>query len=133
MKNENIIIFDGVCNFCNTSVNFIIKRDPTESFHFSTSQSNYAQTLMKQHGINTHNVDTIILIKKGKCFFKSDAILEIAKDLSGFWYFLRVFIIVPKNIRNFIYDFISNNRYKLYGKNASCIKPNDKLKKRFYE
>ena len=131
MNNKNIIIFDGICNFCNKSVNFIIKRDPRLHFVFSPIQSNVAKEIMDKYHLHSDDIDSIILIKDDIYFTKSDAVLEIVRDLSGYWYLLKVFKIVPKCMRNYIYDFISKNRYKFFGKKDSCIIPTEKLKNRF--
>jgi len=133
MKNQSIIIFDGVCNFCNKSVNFIIKRDKKEKFYFTAFQSEYAQKLLLEHNLTSQNLNTLILIKNNICFIKSDAVFEILKELSLFWQLLSIFRIVPKKARDYIYDKISQNRYKIYGKKESCMIPTAKQKKRFYE
>jgi len=133
MNREKIIIFDGVCNFCNKSVNFIIKRDPNFHFMFAPYQAESTQKLLKKYDIQTQSKDTLILIKDGKYFTKSDTVLEIIKELSGFWYLLRIFKFLPKNFRDYFYDMISRNRYKLYGKKQSCMVPTKELEKRFYK
>jgi len=131
MKDKTIIIFDGVCNFCNSSVNFIIKRDPTSKFFFTPIQSNKAQALMKKYQQDSNNCNTLILIKNEKCFLRSEAVLEIVKDLSGYWYLFGVFQIIPLSIRNYCYNFVSKNRYRFFGKKDSCMIPTTELQKRF--
>jgi len=133
MNTQKIIIFDGVCNFCNKSINFIIKRDPHFHFIFTPYQVQSTQKLLKKYDIKINSKDTLILIKDGSYFTKSDAVLEIIKELSGFWYLLRVGKFFPKKFRDYLYDLISQNRYKLFGKKQSCIVPTDELKKRFYK
>ena len=133
MNENHIIIYDGVCHFCHHSVNFIIKRDPNKVFRFTPIQSDFAQSLMNKYQLNTKSIDTFILIKHQQSYDQSDAILEITKDLSGYWYLLRFFKILPTSIRNFIYRTIAKNRYRLLGKSESCIIPTDDIKERFID
>ena len=128
---QNIIIFDGVCNFCNKAVNFIIKRDPTSKFLFAPSQSLQAQNLLDKYQLTNVTLDTLILIKNDKCFLQSDAVFEIIKDLSGYWYLFGVFKIIPKILNDKLYNFISKNRYKFFGKKNTCMIPKDEIKNRF--
>jgi len=120
MNQDNIIIYDGICNLCNSSVQFIKKRDNASQFTFMSQQSDEGKKLMQKHHFNSESFDTIILITKDEAFSKSDAVLEISKNLSGFWFLLSYFRFIPKFIRNLLYDFISKNRYKFFGKNNSC-------------
>jgi len=131
MNKQNIIIFDGVCNFCNKSVNFIIKRDTNFHFLFTPNQSTQAEELLKKYGLSDISLSTIILIKNDKYYVKSDAILEIIKELSGYWYLFGIFKVLPKSFRDFIYNFISKNRYKLFGKKEFCMMPSKEIKERF--
>ena len=128
---KNIIIFDGVCNFCNKSVNFIIKRDPNLNFLFVPNQSVKAQELLKKHSLENQNLDTLVLLKNNSYYIKSDAVFEIIKELSGYWYLFGIFKVLPKSFRDFIYNFISKNRYKLFGKKEFCMMPTKKIKERF--
>jgi len=130
MDSRHIVIFDGVCNFCNSSVNFIIKRDPTGIFAFTPMQSGLAKELMRKHNINT-SIDTFMLIKNDQCYVFSTAALEITKGLTGFWYLFNGFRIVPVVIRDFIYKAFARNRYVLFGKREICIVPNDEVRSRF--
>lgn len=131
MNNRYLIIFDGVCVFCNGVVNFIIKRDSACVFTFSPMQSEVAQSLIKQHHASKEILNTLMLIKNGTCYLRTDAILEIAKDLSGMWYLFNVFKIIPRPIRDFLYTLFARNRYKLFGKRNSCMVPTESVKKRF--
>ena len=130
-----IVLFDGVCNLCTSSVQFIINRDPAGIFRFASLQSAYAQGALKQHGISTSPDDlfSIILLANGKIYSRSDAALEIARYLSGWWPALRVFKIVPRFIRDAVYNWISLNRYKIFGKKEACMIPDPELKMRFLE
>lgn len=131
MDNRSIVIFDGVCNFCNWSVSFIIKRDPEGLFAFTPMQSDLAQNLMEEHQISNVGIDTFLLIKNDQCFVFSTAALEIAKDLTGFWYLFSVFRIVPSFIRDFFYKAFARNRYKIFGRRETCMVPTEEVKSRF--
>ena len=131
MDNQHIIIFDGVCNFCNKAVNFIIKRDPSAIFVFTPMQSALAKQLMKKHKIDTLDSDSLVLIKNQQCFLFSDAVLEIAKDLNGFWRLFQVFKFIPRVIRHYLYKQFGRNRYALFGKTDSCMIPSEEIRSRF--
>ena len=125
------MIFDGVCNFCNGAANFIIKRDPEGLFAFTPMQSDLAHELMEQHQIPKLDIDTFALIKNGRYFVFSDAALEIAKDLTGFWYLFRIFKLLPSSFRDFFYKMFARNRYALFGKQETCMIPSEKVRSRF--
>lgn len=131
MDNRHIVIFDGVCNFCNGAVNFIIKRDPNGVFSFTPMQSNLAQELMNKHEIPNVGIDTFLLIKNDQCFVFSSAALEIAKELSGFWYIFNIFKFVPSIVRDFIYKVFARNRYVLFGRQETCMVPTEEVRSRF--
>lgn len=131
MDNRYIIIFDGVCVFCNGVVNFIINRDPESIFAFSPMQSELAQSLIRKHHASKEILNTLMLIKNGRCYLRTDAILEIAKDLSGFWYLFNFFRIIPRSIRDHLYTLFARNRYYLFGRRNSCMVPTENVKKRF--
>ena len=116
MDNRYIVIFDGVCNFCNGAVNFIIKRDPNGVFAFAPMQSALAQEIMNKYEIHNVGIDTFLLIKNEQCFVFSSAALEITKDLSGFWYIFNVLKLVPRRIRDYFYKVFARNRYTLFGR-----------------
>ena len=126
-----IVFFDGECNLCNAFVNFIIRRDPKVLFSFASLQSSFAKNVLGgiffEKGMNT-----VILKKNNLLFFKSDAALEIVKNLSGLWPVFYFFKIVPKFIRDFVYDWIASNRYRWFGK-TSCLVSSIELKTRFIE
>ena len=131
MDNRNIVIFDGVCNFCNGAVNFIIKRDPKGIFAFTPMQTELAHELMQKHQISNVGIDTFLLIKNGQCFVFSNAALEISKDLTGFWCMFRIFKFVPSTIRDFFYKMFARNRYTLFGKQEICMVPTQEVRARF--
>ncbi|HAZ99334.1 MAG TPA: thiol-disulfide oxidoreductase [Halomonas sp.] len=131
MDNRYIVIFDGVCNFCNGAVNFIINRDPEGTFAFTPMQSELAQELTQRFNVPDVGMDTLVLIKAGKCYVLSDAALEIAKDLKGPWRFCYAFKVVPRPIRDAIYKLFARNRYTLFGKKEACMVPTVEVKSRF--
>ena len=131
MDNRHIVIFDGVCNFCNWAVNFIIKRDPRGLFAFTPMQSDLARELMKKNQIYNVGIDTFLLIKNDKCFVFTDAALEVAKDLTGFWYLFNLVKAIPRPIRDFFYRLFARNRYALFGRKDVCMVPNSEIRSRF--
>ena len=131
MDNRHIVIFDGLCNLCNGAVNFIIKRDPKAIFVFTPIQSDLADKLMRDHQIISAEIDTFLLIKNGKAHIRTDAALEITKDLSGLWFLFRVFRIIPPSLRDILYRLIAKNRYKHFGKRDECMIPTQELRERF--
>jgi len=123
-KGKHIVLFDGVCNFCNDSVRFIIKRDRKDLYRFASLQSKLGQELTAERGIDTENVDSIILIQPGEAYYlKSDAALRIAKNLKGLYPALFIFFYLPRGLRDFFYDIIARNRYKWFGKKEACPMP----------
>lgn len=130
-ENKKIILFDGVCNLCNNSVVFIIKRDKKDLFRFTAIQSEPGQKLVRKHQIDTSKLDSILLIENDSFFSKSTAALKIARHLKGGYPLLYAFMILPGFFRNWIYDIIAKNRYKWFGKKESCMIPTPELKKKF--
>ena len=128
-----VIFFDGVCNLCNASVQFIIKKDSKKNFMFSSLQSDAGQAILLQNKLENLDFDTIILLEDGIIYDKSTAILKILRKLSGLYKLGYLFIAVPKFIRDFVYKIISKNRYKWFGKRDSCMIPTEELKLRFLE
>lgn len=126
-----VILFDGVCNLCNASVQFVINRDKRGKFRFAALQSEAAKALLKNFKGSTQELTTAILVKDNTYFVKSDAALEVARSLSGGWPLLYGFKILPSSFRNWIYDWISRNRYRWFGKKDECMIPTPELKQRF--
>ncbi len=126
-----IVLFDGVCNLCNSFVQFIIKRDKKKQFLFASLQSSRGQKLLKQHNLPTGFIDSFVLIHNDKAYTKSGGALQVAKLLGGFYSIFHVFIIVPRFIRDAVYNLIGRNRYKWFGKRESCTIPTLELKARF--
>lgn len=131
-KNKQIILFDGVCNLCNASINYVIDRDHRDIFRFVSLQSDLGQTIQRYLGIAEDNLDSIILyIPKEAYYTKSSAALKVMKEFKGLWKLMQVFTIIPKSIRNLVYDFVAKNRYKWYGKQEHCRIPTPELKAKF--
>lgn len=131
MDDQYIVIFDGVCNFCNGAVNFIIKRDLPGKFVFTPMQTELAQSLMRKYEVFNVGIDSFLLVKNGQCFVFSTAALEITKDLKGHWYLFNVFRIMPASIRDYFYKLFARNRYKLFGRTEQCVLPSENLASRF--
>ncbi len=132
-NDNSIIVFDGVCNFCNSSVNFIIDRDYKTRFKFAALQSDKGKELLKHFNMDTENLKTIILIENRKYYTKTTAALRISKHLKGFWKFAYIFIIIPPFIRDIVYNIIAKYRYKLFGKKGTCRIPSQEEKDKFLE
>ena len=128
---QPLLLFDGVCNLCNSAVQFVIKNDKKKQFHFSSLQSDAAKEILLQFGETNLDLDSIILIIDEKKYSKSSAVLRVAKQLGGFYSIGIIFYIIPKFIRDKVYDFVAKNRYKWYGKRESCMLPSKELKNRF--
>ena len=130
--NKKIILFDGVCNLCDAAVQFVIQHDKKDVFRFVALQSELGQEILKHIGIILKKIDSIILYEPGVAYYyKSQAALEIAKSLGGFFHFGTFFRIIPTGISNQLYDYIAKNRYKWYGKKESCLLPTEELKSKF--
>lgn len=130
---SNIILFDGVCNLCSSSVQFIIKRDPNSMYRFASLQSDFGQQVLSRFGLSTSDFHSIVLLSGNKIFQRSNAALEIAKNLSGGWPLFYAFKIIPRFIRDPVYNWISRNRYSWFGKKDACWLPSPELKSRFLD
>lgn len=132
-KNKSIILFDGVCNLCNASVNFIIKHDKNERYIFASLQSDAAKEILLQFPLKKNKLDSILLIENEVIYDKSTAALLISRKLSGGFKLFYAFIIFPKFLRDNVYNFIAKNRYAWFGKKETCMIPTSKIKQRFLE
>jgi predicted DCC family thiol-disulfide oxidoreductase YuxK len=131
-KEKKIILFDGVCNLCDASVHYVIKHDKNDLFRFVALQSDLGQAILKHIGINASHIDSIILYEPGVAYYyKSSAVAEIAKGLSGIFTWFTLFQILPTGVRDFIYDIIAKNRYNWYGKKQECLVPNEEVVSKF--
>lgn len=131
---KKIILFDGICNLCNTSVLKIIKHDKNNQFVFTSLQSDIGKQIINHIHIDTSKIDSIILYEPNVSYeIKSSAILKIATNFGGIWKLTQFFFIIPCEIRDIIYDFIAKNRYKWFGKKNNCMIPTKELKAKFLE
>ena len=131
VQHENILLFDGVCNLCNGVVQFIIKRDKKAKFKFTALQSDAGQQLLKQYNLPLDDFESFVFIYKGIAYQRSGAALRVARELGGFWKLFYGFIILPKIIRDSIYNLIAGSRYKIFGRQDSCMIPTPELRSRF--
>lgn len=133
-QNKKIILFDGICNLCDASVQFIIKHDKKDCFRFVPLQSNLGQEIINYIGLGSQKIDSIILYEPTKAYYyKSLAAFNIAKNLDGAISLISVFKILPTSFTDFLYDYIAKNRYKWYGKKESCMIPSPELKSKFID
>jgi len=131
MCDSPIVIFDGVCNLCNGAVAFIISRDPAKLFRYTPMQSQAATRLVEEHQIPEMGADALVLIKGGVSYVRTDAALEIARDLTGWWPAFRILRVVPRPIRDSLYRLLARNRYRLFGRRQQCIVPTADVGDRF--
>lgn len=130
---EKIVLYDGVCNFCNGSVNFIIKHEKTSDLKFAALQSEFAQKLIKKDNFESSDFDSIIYTHQDELLIKSKAAFEIAKTLKTPWSCISIFKFLPTTIADFFYDLIARNRYRIFGKSDTCIVPSSEIRSRFLD
>ena len=131
MKQQPTILFDGVCNFCNSAVNFVIKRDKKKTIVFAPLQTTAGQVLLQQYNLPADDMQSFVFIDNGKAYTRSTAALKVCPYLRRLWPLCYVFIIVPKFIRDGIYNWIAKNRYKWFGVRDQCMIPTPEVKARF--
>lgn len=131
MNQQPIILFDGICNFCNNSVIFILKRNIKTPIYFAALQSEVGQRLLTEYELPVKEMESIVFIEQGKTYMQSTAALRICRYLRGLWPLCYGFIIVPKFIRDGIYNWIAKNRYKWFGIRQECMIPTPEMKTRF--
>ncbi|KOS67869.1 thiol-disulfide oxidoreductase [Lysinibacillus contaminans] len=127
---SGILLFDGVCNFCDSSVQFIMKRDKAAYFQFASIQSEAGQALFAKYKIPTE-VDSVILIEDGRVYTESTAALKICRHLDGAWQLFYALLVVPPFIRNLFYRLFAKNRYRLFGQKEACMLPTAEQRNRF--
>ena len=131
-NNKKIILFDGVCNLCNSAINYVIDHDKQDVFRFVSLQSKLGLYIQEYLGIENSNLETIILYIPNEAYYiKSTAAIKIMATFPGVWKLMSVFIFIPSVIRDIAYTYIANNRYKWYGKKESCRIPSAELKAKF--
>lgn len=133
-ENKKIVLFDGVCNLCDGAVQFIIKHDKKDVFRFASLQSETGKKLVSERGLDPASIDSVMLIEPGIAYYrKSTAALEISRDMSGGYRFLKNLLIIPEGLRDAIYDFVAKNRYKWFGKKEQCMIPSPELRSKFLD
>lgn len=132
-RNEHVILFDGVCHLCKGAVKFIIKRDPAGRFRFASLQSEAGSRLLQAAGAHEESLDSVVLIENGSYYIRSAAALRIARGLRYPWPLLYALIVVPKGLRDAVYQFIARHRYRWFGKDETCLVPTRELRERFLE
>ncbi|MDE3248601.1 MAG: thiol-disulfide oxidoreductase DCC family protein [Bacteroidota bacterium] len=130
---DKLILFDGVCNLCNRSVQFVIRHDPNARFHFASLQSATGQEVFTAFGLADQQLDSFVLLDNGKAYTQSTAALRVSAHLAGAWKLLYAFLIVPPFIRNAVYRWIARNRYQWFGKRDACMIPSPELSQRFLD
>ena len=128
-----IILFDGLCNLCSRSVQFVIKNDPNHHFRFASLQSNFGKQIVEHFGLSERQLNSFILLEEGEIYTKSTGALKVTKKLAGAWSWLSILILVPPIIRNGAYHFIAKNRYSWFGKKEICWIPKPELKALFLD
>jgi len=131
-ENKKIILFDGVCNLCNGFIQFVIKRDSTDTFRYASLQSEIGKKLISERGIDTNSIDSVVLIEPGVAYYiKSDAALQIGSHLKSYRSLSRVLHLIPSGLRNIVYDLIARYRYAWFGKKDACMIPTPELQSKF--
>jgi len=131
LPHERVLLFDGVCNLCNATVNFIIDRDPRKLFRFAPLQSEIGRRVLAEYGLSTEDFRTFVLIENGRCYTRSTAALRVLGTLGGLWPLVRIFLLVPRPIRDGIYSFVATHRYKWFGRTEACRIPTPDIEDRF--
>jgi predicted DCC family thiol-disulfide oxidoreductase YuxK len=133
MDKRLVILFDGVCNLCNTGIQSIIKKDKKRKFRFASLQGEKGQSLLREFNLTDNNLDSFVLIEGDKAYTRSTAALRIAKITGGFWKILYGLIIVPRFMRDAVYNLIARNRYRWFGRKDECMIPTPELRDRFLD
>jgi predicted DCC family thiol-disulfide oxidoreductase YuxK len=131
MNEPPVVLFDGECNFCNGVVNFLLRQDKKKILRFAAMQSAAGERLLQQYGFPGQYLKSFVLIENGKAYKKSTAGLRLYGKLPWYWKWTQVFWIVPRFLRDAVYEFISNNRYKWFGKRDACMLPTPEVQSRF--
>jgi predicted DCC family thiol-disulfide oxidoreductase YuxK len=132
-KQQSILLFDGVCNLCHHAVQFIIPRDRKGQIRFASLQSDAGRRILENFQLPTTFLESLVFIDNGQLYIKSTAALRIARKLRGAWPLLYLFILIPRVIRDPLYDWVARNRYRWFGQREACLLPTPELRKRFLE
>lgn len=130
---DRLLFFDGVCNLCNGSVQFIIRHDTRKRFHFAALQSAAGQQFLEKHGLATAGPGSLVYWRKGKVLMRSTGVLNVALDLGGPWSMAYALIIMPRFIRDAAYGLVARKRYRWFGQREVCMAPTPELRSRFLE
>ena len=128
---ENLVLFDGVCNFCNASVQFILRHDHRQVFSFAPIQSEPGQRIFRAQGLDPADAQTFLVVSHGRVLLRSEAALEVARQLGGAWRLLGVLRIVPRAWRDWAYTLLARNRYRWFGRRETCLIPTPEVRQRF--
>lgn len=128
-----LILYDGVCNLCNRSVQFVLKKDKGQHFYFASLQSELGQILLEKHGLKGRNLDSFVYIHAGKVYVESSAALRVSLHLRAPWPLMGVFLFIPPFVRNSVYRWIAKNRYRWFGKTETCWLPSPEWSSRFLD
>lgn len=130
-EHKSIIFFDGVCNLCNASIDFVIQRDHDDHFLVGALQEDFSRKILSKNDVNEGYLDSLVLLEEGEIYYKSTAALKIARKLSGIWPVLYPLIFIPKFLRDPVYNWIGRNRYRWFGKKSTCRLPTSAEKAKF--
>jgi predicted DCC family thiol-disulfide oxidoreductase YuxK len=133
VHDKPVIFFDGVCNYCNSMANLVIRQDKKKVFRFAALQSNTGQQVLKEWSLPPGKFDSFLLLDNGKLYYKSTAVLRVANKLPWYWKWSQLFWILPRSIRDGGYNIIARNRYKWFGKKDQCMIPTPEVKERFLD
>ncbi|MFN8266011.1 MAG: thiol-disulfide oxidoreductase DCC family protein [Chitinophagaceae bacterium] len=128
---EKIVLFDGICNLCQSTVQFVIKHDHRKKIRFASLQGEFGQQVLKEHNLPLTNYNSFLFLENGRLHMKSGAALRLSRYLDGVWPLFYILMIIPPFLRNAVYGFIAKNRYRWFGKQESCWLPTPDLKQRF--
>ncbi len=131
LKHKSVLLFDGYCNFCSSTVQFVFSREKNDTLYFASLQSESGIELLSHYNIDPKKTDSLVLIENGKAYIKSSAALRLTRYLKALYPLLFGFTIIPAFLRNLVYDYIARNRYKWFGKSESCMLPDKNLATRF--
>ena len=132
-EDKPVVLFDGVCNYCNAMINFIIRQDKKKKYLFATLQSEFGQRTLQQWTLPVNSFDSFLVLDKGNLYSKSTAALRLYNQLPWYWKWTQLFWLFPKFLRDAIYNVIATNRYKWFGKRNECMVPTPELKDRFLD
>jgi len=133
LQGRLLVLFDGVCVFCNASVNFLIDHDPRNRLCFAPLQSPLGRQLRQRFGLDVQTIDSLVLIENNRCYLRSTGALRIARQLSGLWPLASLLLCVPAPLRDAAYDVFARQRYRWFGRLDSCRMPTPALRQRFVD